>query len=443
MKHWLRIIAAFLAIATFAAGFLTVATAARAFAQIIAGGGGSAGIGSATSAGLAAGTGSATSTSLLQQQIDSNTQQIAALNQEIATYQTELQQVGADKKTLQSAIHGLDIQRSKVEAQVALTERQITVTQLQISQLGGEITDTQQAIADDQAALGEYLRNLQKDETQPLFIKVLASSDLSQAWTDMNATLQMQDAIQGKMQALRSQQASLASSKEVSQQKQQSLTTQQQSLTTQQQSLTATVQTKSQLLVETNAKESVYQKLLADAESELQSFSAFTQNAGGSKLVGSQTQCDAWGCYYNQRDAAWGNDSLDGTRYTLASDGCLITSMAMVMTHYGYRSVTPVSINSNPGNFAAYYPAYLLMTINVNGITAQRKAAAIDATLATGNPVIVGVHAYGGTHYVVLVSGRRGNYLMRDPYVANGDNINFSDHYSFSRIFSVARVIVG
>ena len=131
--------------------------------------------------------------------------------------------------------------------------------------------------------------------------------------------------------------------------------------------------------MQTNAQESTYQKLLAAAEAELNSFSAFTQNAGGSKLLPGQTNCDAWGCYYNQRDALWGNNSLDGTKYTLASDGCLVTAMAMVMTHYGYKNVTPATINADPGNFAAYYPAYLLVTINVGGVTATRKTTTIDA----------------------------------------------------------------
>ena len=203
------------------------------------------------------------------------------------------------------------------------------------------------------------------------------------------------------------------------------------------------MRSKSELLTATKAEESNYEKLLAAAEAELNSFSAFAQNAGGSKLLVNQTVCDSWGCYYNQRDALWGNNPLDGTRYKLASDGCLVTAVAMVMTHYGYRDVTPATINSNPDNFASYYPAYLLTSINVDGVTATRKVAAIDATLATGNPVIVGLYAYGGTHFVVLVSGKRGNYVMRDPYVANGKDISFSAHYSLRRIFAVTKVVIG
>ncbi len=384
----------------------------------------------------------ATSSSSLQQQIDANNQQITSLNQQIATYQAELQQVGADKKTLKAAINTLDLQRNKVEAQVAVTQHEINATQLQIQQLGGAITDTQQTVATDQVALGENLRSLQKANDQPLLMQLLSSGTIVQVWESINATLQVQHGVQNDMQALQTQESNLADSRAASQQKQQTLAAQKQSLAAQQQSLAATVQSKGQLLTETNAKESVYEKLLAAAEAELKSFSTFAENAGGSKLLANQTNCDAWGCYYNQRDALWGNEALNGTRYNLASDGCLVTSMAMVMTHYGYRDVTPATINANPGNFAAYYPAYLLITINVDGVTATRKAATIDATLASGNPVIVGLRAYGGTHYVVLVSGRRGNYLMRDPYILNGNDISFSAHYSLRNIFGIAKVVI-
>ena len=100
----------------------------------------------------------ATGSSSLQEQIDADNQQITVLNQQIAEYQAQLQQIGTDKKTLQAAINALDLQRSKVQAQVTVTERQINTTQLQIQQLGGEIADTEQSIAADQEALGAYLR---------------------------------------------------------------------------------------------------------------------------------------------------------------------------------------------------------------------------------------------------------------------------------------------
>jgi hypothetical protein len=132
---------------------------------------------------------------------------------------------------------------------------------------------------------------------------------------------------------------------------------------------------------------------------------------------------------------------LNGTRDRLAADGCLVTSMAMVLTHYGYKDVNPISINVNPANFSAV-GGLMLLTTYVDGITATRITTAIDATLSSGNPVIVGLHAYGGTHFVVLVSGSHGSYLMRDPYVPNGKDINFTDHYKISSIYAINKVVI-
>lgn len=384
----------------------------------------------------------ASSSASLQDEINASNEQIANLNQEIAIYQAEIEQAGADKKTLQAAINALNLQRNKVQTQIYVTQAQINITHLQVQQLGTQITATQQTIVTQQQALADDLHLLQEADNQEPLFEMLSSDTLDQAWSNVNATLQLQEVIQEKMGALKDQENNLASSQAASQEKQATLASQQQSLTQQQQTLAETQQSQKELLSETNAKESTYEKLLAAAEAELANFSKFTQNAGGSGILGSQTQCDAWGCYYNQRDALWGNEPLDGTRFRLASDGCLVTSLAMVLTHYGYRDVTPITINSNPANFAPYFPAYLLTTIEVDGLSVSRRAAAIDATLATGNPVIVGLNAYGGTHYVVLVSGSKGNYIMRDPYIPAGNDIVFSDHYSLRTIFAVAKVTI-
>lgn len=385
---------------------------------------------------------SATPASTLQAQLDAHNQQIAQLTQQIAKYQAELLKADANKKTLQDAINVLNLQRKTVQAQVAATQNQISATQLQIRQLGSDIAATQDAIAANQAALASNVRNLAQAEQQPLIVQIISSGSLAETWADADAVLQTQSAIQGKVRSLEGQKNVLADSQDASKQKQAALTSQKDTLTSQQKSLTQTTKTKAQLLAETKAQEATYQRLLAAAQAQLASFSTFAVNAGGSGLLGNQTSCDAWGCYYNQRDTAWGNMPLNGTKYLLKSDGCLVTSMAMVMTHYGHRSVTPVSINANPENFAAYYPAYLLYTIYVDGVSATRTTSAIDATLSTGNPVVVGIHAYGGTHYVVLTSGRAGNYLMRDPYIANAKDVSFSAHYAIRNIFGISKVVV-
>ncbi len=381
-------------------------------------------------------------TSSLQDQINMHTAEIAQLNQEIAKYQAEIQKTGADKKTLQAAINTLDLQRKKVETQILETQNQITTIKLEITQLGSNISDTQSTIEGDKAALAEDVRSLSATDEQPLILQVLFANSLAAAWSDVDATLQVQTAIQDQVQALAAKENHLTADQAISVGKQIVLSEQKQNLAGEQTALTQTQLQKTRLLIETNAKESNYEKLLSRAKAELEGFSTFATNAGGFGLLSNQTSCDSWGCYYNQRDSAWGNDPLDGTQYSLKSDGCLVTAMAMVMTHYGYRNVTPVTINTNPGNFASYYPAYLLFTIHVDGVSATRKAATINATLATGNPVIIGLYAYGGTHFVVLTKKVGNDYLMRDPYIPNGKDISFDAHYSLRNVFGISKVVI-
>ena len=114
--------------------------------------------------------------------------------------------------------------------------------------------------------------------------------------------------------------------------------------------------------------------------------------------------------------------------------------MAMMFTHYGY-SITPLDINSNSSNFASYYPAYLLFTISAGGKTASRVGTSLDSALSGGEPVVVGINVYGGTHFVVIKSGSNGSYIMNDPFLPGGHDVNFTDHYSMGSIFSIQKVV--
>jgi hypothetical protein len=200
---------------------------------------------------------------------------------------------------------------------------------------------------------------------------------------------------------------------------------------------------KKRLLSDTQGSESNYQRLLTQAQSQLAGFSRFTSNqVGGASILSGQTVCDDWGCYYNQRDSQWGGMGMGS--YTLATDGCLVTSMAMVYTHMGHRNVTPASINSDSNNFASYERAWLSKTITADGVTTSRVNSDIDSELSAGRPVIVGISYDGGPsadHFVVFRSGSGGNYMMNDPYAPNGNNISFRGKYPTSRIVEIEKIV--
>jgi peptidoglycan hydrolase CwlO-like protein len=386
------------------------------------------------------------SASDLQAQIDENNTQINQLNTQIAQYQTQIKQDESSKQTLQGAINTLNLQTKEVTAQVSSTQKQISTTNLKIKQLGTGIATAKQQITVSQSALADGIRSLAENDTEPFMLQLLSSSSLDQAWQEAEQDIQVQDGIQNQVTQLETQKSALSASQTTSEQQEAQLAAQKQKLAAQQTSLTATGNQKKELLAETNSNEATYQQLLSQAQAQLQSFSTFAQNATSQGILTNQTSCDSWGCYYNQRDSEWGDDALDGSQFTMKSDGCLVTSLAMVMTHYGYSGVTPITINTNPADFAAYYPADLLITdVPIAGATVTRVSvgtseAKMDAVLATGNPLIVGIHAYGGTHYIVFVSGSKGNYIMRDPYQPNAKDVPFTQYYSLGEIFSSAKV---
>jgi len=381
-------------------------------------------------------------TTTLQSQIDANNQLLVSLQNKIAEYQKQLDAIGVEKNTLQAAISSLTLTQQKLSTQIQVTQNKIASANLQIQKLSQSIGTTEDTIGDNQQAIAKALRSVGQGEQESIVTQIFSTHSLQDAWQVTDEAAQFNAALMTEISNLRVMKATLTANRDDLSKTKATLVSLQQDLNAQKRAVIASKTAEQDLLAQTKNQEANYQKLLAGAKAELNAYSAFTTNAGGSKLLANQTSCDEWGCYYSQRDTLWGNMPLNGTRFRLASDGCLVTSMAMMMTHYGHRTVTPVTINADPGNFASYYPAYLLYTIHVDGVTATRKATAIDATLRGGDPVVVGVHAYGGTHYVVLTSGSRGQYLMRDPYIANGKDISFSAHYSVGAIFGVSKVVI-
>ena len=155
---------------------------------------------------------------------------------------------------------------------------------------------------------------------------------------------------------------------------------------------------------------------------------------GGSKerwLVDPETLADGWGVYYNQRDARWGMHAVGATSNRVWWIGCLITSVAMVYSHFGYRNVTPGTIAGNLA-FFMWDGEMVNAGLNVPGhpafINPHPTAAWIKAEVAAGRPVIVGMNKPGGgTHFVVL-TGLNGtsDFWANDPWDQNAMHVQFS-----------------
>jgi hypothetical protein len=135
----------------------------------------------------------------------------------------------------------------------------------------------------------------------------------------------------------------------------------------------------------------------------------------------------------------------------MAEYGCLITSVAMVASRMGHREILPSDIAQSSSSNFAVNTALLRFSINVKGLNIQRTnqltssgniSEVLDNTLKAG-PVIVGIsYGSGGTHFVVIKSGSNGSYTMDDPFLPNGHDVSFTEHYSLNSIFEIDKVTI-
>lgn len=361
------------------------------------------------------------------------------LQNKINDLQNKINDLQGQERTLSSQIAVMDNQIKLTEYQIQTTEKQITNLNLDIDTASKKIDKLQESL---NSSIGVLLKRIvatyEVGTIQPLQI-LLTSNNATDFLSRLNYLRLAQ--VHDKQLIYQTQQAKTdyANQKTIYEDQKKKVEQLRQQLEAYTNQLDQEKNNKQRLLSDTQGSEANYQRLLAQAKAQLAGFQRFVTSQGGASILSGQTSCDDWGCYYNQRDSQWGNNSLNGTQYTLASDGCLVTSMAMVYTHIGHRGVTPQTINSNSSNFASYYPAYLNKTINADGLTTSRIASSIDSELSAGRPVIVGIGS-GPDHFVVLVSGSGGNYKMYDPFVPNGKNINFTDYYSLSNIRTIERI---
>lgn len=153
---------------------------------------------------------------------------------------------------------------------------------------------------------------------------------------------------------------------------------------------------------------------------------------------------------FSQMDPKWKNTLLGAANdSTIGKFGCLLTSMAMVASRYGFED-TPESLNDKmkaAGGFQGAYVIPAIMPQAVPGIVYRdyiqcrdqpAPLSQIDAYLAAGKPVIVEVDyspAQGmQNHWIVLYARKDGDYLIRDPwpFPAETKEVTLTGRYGFA-----------
>jgi peptidoglycan hydrolase CwlO-like protein len=366
---------------------------------------------------------------------------ISDLSQRTTCYETLSTSCRREKDTLSSQINYMNSQIQLINLRVTATKSKINTLLREIDDLENEVVRLEGILNTRLQLLAHRIPASYKRSSLTQFWLLLLSNNISDFISRVKYLRSIQTEDASIVFQVKATQNSYNESKTVREDKRAQLVQIQTELERQNASLARQTEEKNTLLAATQGNESRYQQLLEQARTQLAAISEFVAGAGGATILPHQEYRDGWGAYYNQRDSAWGNTTIGNSSETLKSVGCLITSVAMILTHYG-RSATPsdiarVSSAFVPGTAYMYYQPW-----SVNGATVYRTSvtrSAIDSELASGNPVIVGVYS-GPGHFVVLKSKSGDDYIMNDPFVENGHDISFNSHYSFAVITEVNTV---
>lgn len=356
------------------------------------------------------------------------------------------------RTTLATTISYLNNQISLAQAKITTTTIQLDNVNAEINDLSGRIGSIDYSLTDLTKIFVSRVRETYMFRSRNDIIILAQSTGLSDVMRNIEYAKQIRDYDRNILVSLEKSRLDASAQKTLKELKQKEIEALKQKLDKDRANLAAQVSSKNQLLAETKNSESQYQKLLADAQAQLAAFNKFVSSQGGAVILTGTTRDDTgWGKYYNQRDAQWGNKPLGASSISVSDAGCLITSMSMIMTHYG-KSVSPGDIASNPDYFSSYYPYADFrqgdLTINGVGTTRTRvgySQSALDNELAAGKPVILGVSPYGSgkpEHFIVVKQKDGGDYLINDPFIENGMNIKFTAHYTLAAIRTVDRVTV-
>jgi peptidoglycan hydrolase CwlO-like protein len=348
-------------------------------------------------------------------------------NKLIEQYQEQITKLQGQASTLKNQI-------AQYDAQIKLTTLKIAQTQEQINMLGGRIVQLGDSLTSLTAAFNSRAVETYKlSKFENNFFFILSATDVGDAVSRFHYLQKIQEEDRNLLIRLQDAQTTYQGQKE----DQEAL---QQQLQTQQANLNAQKLAKNNLLAATKNDEVKYQQLLSQAKAQLAAFSRFVAGQGGASILTNQTKCDSWGCYYNQRDSEWGNIGMGGSPYTMANYGCLVTSVAMLASHYG-ENIKPsdIAVSSD-----AFVPGtgYLYHTFVANGVSVsidsitQNVISNLDSQLSAGKPVIAGLYS-GPDHFIVILRKEGNKYIMNDPFLENGSEKTLTDKYNVSDITSL------
>jgi peptidoglycan hydrolase CwlO-like protein len=366
---------------------------------------------------------------------------------------SKLKNLSGQKQTLSQAMSVLTTQIALTQAKIAAQSQLLEQLEIEILDLSGKIQSLDYSLTDLTKLFVARVRGSYMSASRIPLAVIFESTGLPQFVKSLEYIEAVRDHDRNVLISLEKSRLDYDTQKTLKEKKQTEIEVVKKNLDREKAALTTQVSAKNKLLEETKNDEKRYQALRQEAQNRVAQLANYSASRGGSSLLSGTTKCDDWGCYYNQRDSSWGNQLIGNSNMTMASVGCLVTSAAMIASHYG-KNLTPRDVAASAAPFE-YDTADMRFSWleSVNGAKVTRSPqgcsgssclSIIDSELSANRPVIARITAanVAGTHFIVITKKEGDNYIMKDPYEADGNNVPFTSKHSISALSRVDRVSV-
>lgn len=202
----------------------------------------------------------------IQEKITEQNAKIAALEKEIAQYESTLYQIAGEKTTLQGEVNRIDVSRKKIGATISVTENKIASATLQLKRLGGAIDDKSKRIDTSKKTIEQSFQALYEIGNITVVEQLLGTDGIVEAWQEVDRIEQLNTALRNEVTDLQNTKQSLTVDYSATEKEKVKLLSLKKQLSDQKILLDQNRNEQATLLAQTKNKESAFQKLLADKQ---------------------------------------------------------------------------------------------------------------------------------------------------------------------------------
>ena len=208
----------------------------------------------------------------IRQSIESHSDKIRQLEEEIKTYEKQIATTNSEANSLQNAIKILDINQKKINAEITKTETDIKKTNLVIQNLSGEIGDINVKVNSNTGIIEKTLREIDRTDRESFVEQFLANESLAEILDQYQRNIQFQEKIRNQSKELAEHKINLEDKKTSTEKEKNKLILLNSELKDQNQILASNKKDKNNLLAITKNKETEYKRILAERQAEKERF---------------------------------------------------------------------------------------------------------------------------------------------------------------------------